>query len=272
MNNIVVTLTKFLKNKNVVTVLGVIVIMAILYFGYNMQLRSQTNPVSIPVAKTTIQPRTKITSDMVETISVPAIGVQGDVLRSSDQIIGNYSNINTVIPQGSMFYSGVVIKQENLPDSSYTQVKEGDVPFKLSVDTESTYGNSIFPGNKIDLYMSAENDAGQIMVGKLIENVEVLAVKDSSGKDVFENTEANRSPSMIIFGVSDEISILLFKAQAMRTNNISVFPVPHGGTVNENGKTQVSTQYLKEFINSKTVNIPTENTTPIVENTTKEGE
>ncbi len=272
MNNIIITIKNFLKNKNVVTVLGVIIIMAILYFGYNMQLRNQTSPVSVPVAKVTIQPRTKITKDMIETISIPKIGIQGDVVRRQDNIVGRYTNINTVIPQGSMFYSGVLIKEENLPDSSYTQVKEGDVPYNFKVNMNTTYGNSMFPGNKIDLYMKAEDDAGQVMVGKLVENVEILAVKDSSGKDVFENTEANRNPAYIIFGVSEEIHILLRKAEYMRTNNIEVFPVPHGASTDTEGKTRVSTQYLKEFINSKTVNIPTEDTTPIVENTTNEGE
>ncbi len=271
MNNLIISVQRFFKNKNVVTVLGVIVIMAILYFGYNAQLRSQTNPVEVPIAKVTIQPRTKITADMITTVSVPNIGVQGNVVKSRGSIVGKYSNVNTVIPEGSMFYNDVLISEENLPDSSYTQVKEGEIPYNFPVDMDSTYGNSIFPGNKIDLYMKAEADDGQIMVGKLIENVEVLAVKDSSGKDVFENTEEDREPAYLIFGVEEEIHILLRKAAYMPTNDVVVFPVPHGGTASSEGGTQVSTQYLKEFINSKTVNIPTENVTQNTE-TSEEGE
>lgn len=270
MNNIMISVTRFLKNKNTVTILGVIVIIAILYFGYNWQLNSITAPVDVPVAKKTIQPRTKITKDMIETISVPSIGVQGNVITSTANIIGKYTNVNTMIPQGSMFYSEALIKEENLPDSSYTQVKEGEIPYNFAVDMDSTYGNSIFPGNKIDLYMKAETDDGQVMVGKLIENVEVLAVKDSNGKDVFENSEEGRTPAYLIFGVEEEIHILLRKTQFMTSNDIEVFPVPHGGVVDESGKTKVSTQYLKDFINSKTVNIPLE----IIEdnNQTVEGE
>lgn len=258
MNNIIISVKRFLKNKNTVTILGVIVIMAILYFGYNMQLKKLTSPVSVPVAKSTIQPRTKITQEMITTISIPSVGVQGNVILSSSLIVGKYTNVNTIIPQGSMFYSEALIKEEDLPDSSYTQVKEGEIPYNFAVDMNSTYGNSIFPGNKIDLYMKAESDDGQVMVGKLIENVEVLAVKDSSGKDVFENTAEDRIPAFLIFGVEEEIHILLRKTQYMTSNNITVFPVPHGGAVDESGKTRVSTQYLKDFINSKTVNIPIE--------------
>ena len=258
MNNIIISVKRFLKNKNVVTVLGVLLIMAILYIFYNMQINQQVAPVQVPVAKQTIQPRTLITNDMIQYISVPAVGVNSKVLRSRSAIVGKYTDYNTVIPEGSMFYEDVVVDADDLPDSSFTQVKEGDVPFNFAVDMDSTYGNSIFPGNKIDIYMKAENDAGQVMVGKLIENIEVLAVKDRNGKDVFEDTSEDRTPAFLIFWVSEEINILLRKAQYMNDYSVILFPVPHGGTVDTSGSTQVSTQYLKEFIESKTVNIPIE--------------
>lgn len=258
MNNIIISVKRFFKNKNVVTVLAVIAIMAIIYFGYNAQIKKQVSPIKIPVAKRTIQPRELITSDMIQYISVPAVGVNSSVLRTQTSIVGKYSNYNTVIPEGSMFYKGVLVDASDLPDSSFTQVKEGEIPYNFKVTMDTTYGNSIFPGNKIDIYMKAENDAGQVMVGKLIENIEVLAVKDNKGKDVFENTAEDRTPNFLIFGVEEEINILLRKAEYMKEYSIVLFPVPHGGTVDTSGKTQVSTQYLKEFINSKTVNIPIE--------------
>ena len=272
MNNIIVTVKRFFKNKNVVTILGVIIIMAIIYFGYNAQINSQVSPVRVPVAKQTIQPRQLITSDMVTYISVPAVGVSSNVVRSQSLIVGKYSNINTVIPEGSMFYQDVLIDAEDLPDSSFTQVREGEVPYNFRVTMESTYGNSIFPGNYIDIYMKAEDDSGQIMLGKLIENIEVLAVKDSSGKDVFENTSESRTPAYLIFGVSEELHILLRKAEFMSEYSVEVFPVPHGGAVDTGGTPEVGTEYLRNFINSKTVNIPLEEDNNNTENNVPEGE
>ena len=92
------------------------------------------------------------------------------------------------------------------------------------------------------------------MVGKLVENVKVLAVKDAQGRNVFENTTESRTPSYIIFGVSDEINILLRKASYMSSYSAVLFPVPHGVSVsNEEGETLVSSQTLKNFINANTV-------------------
>ena len=261
MGNIQVTLQRLLKNKNTVTIIGVIVIMALLYFGYKAQIDSKVNPVSVPVARETIQPKTLIKSDMIDYVDVAPVVLGSNVLRYDTDIILKYSNYNTVIPQGSMFYEETVVSKDDLPDSSFVKVKEGEVVYNFPVDMDSTYGNSIFPGNKIDIYMKAEAENGQIMVGKLIENIEVLDVKDSSGQHVFENSEEQRVPAYLIFGVEDEINILLRKASYMYSFSVELFPVPHGGTVDNSGSTEVSTQYLKDFINANTVSIPEEQAT-----------
>ena len=195
---------------------------------------------------------------MLEYIDVAPIVLQEGVIRYSASIIGKYSNYNTIIPQGSMFFNGVVVSQDEMPDNAFIKVKEGEVPFSFSVNMSTTYGNSIFPGNKIDIYMKAEDEDGKVMVGKLVENIEVLAVKDNAGKNVFENTEEDRIPSFLIFGVSEKINILLRKANYMTDYSVVLIPVPHGGNAPSTGETQVSTMYLEDFINSHTVVIEEE--------------
>lgn len=255
MNNIVVSLQKFLKNKNTVTILGVVLIIVILFFGYRYQIKKQVNPISgIPVAADTIQPRTKITEDMIETISVAPIVLQkGEVIQNKAAIVGKYSNYNTMIPKGSMFYTNTVVDESKLPDSAFIEVAKGEVPYNFPVTLDSTYGNSIYPGNYIDIYMKADRQDGRLMVGKLLENVKVLAVKDSSGRHVFENSEEARTPAYLIFGVSPEINILLRKASYMSNYSAELFPVPHGTSVEEEGATTVTSQTLKDFINANTV-------------------
>lgn len=251
MGNLVNSLKKFFKNKNTITILGVIVVIGVLYFGYTSQINSRTEPVTVFVAREKIEPRTRITEDMIEQIKVPKSGVSNNVVRIRNLIVGKYTNYNTVIPAGSMFYTDVLINEEDLPDSAFVKVKEGDVVYNFSVNMNSTYGNSIFPGNKIDIYMKATNETGDLMVGKLLENIEVLAVKDSSGRNVFESTSDNRTPSMIIFGLEPSLNILLRKASYM--SGVELFPVPQGGTVENNGETQVSSQQLQTYINANSV-------------------
>lgn len=256
MNNLSYTFKRFFKNKNTVTIVGVVLIIAILYFGYNIQINNAVNPIpNIPVARQTIQPRTLITSDLVDYVEIAPILLNKSVVTNGSQVIGKYTNYNTVVPEGSLFYRGVLVDADSLPDSAFIEVKDGQIPYNFPATMESTYGNSIFPGNIIDIYMKAETDAGQVMVGKLVENIKVLAVKDNLGRNVFENTEEDRVPASLIFGVTPEIHILFRKAGFMYDFSVELIPVPHGGTISTEGEIEVSAQQLKDFINANTVNI-----------------
>ncbi len=257
MNNLTASAKKFLKNKNMVTIIGVIIILILLYVGYSTQINRAVEPIQIPVATQTIQPRTEITDDMVSLIDMPNVSLSDNVIRSRSQIVGMYSNVNSVIPEGSMFYTDSVISEDELPDAAFAKVKSGEVVYNFPVDMESTYGNSIFPGNKIDIYMKVgDGQDEKIMIGKLIENIEVLAVKDSSGRAVFENTSEQRTPSMMIFGLKTDLYLMLKKASYMGSLGVELYPVPHGGTVDTEGATQVSTQQLVDYIDAHSVNIP----------------
>lgn len=257
MNNFVASAQRFLKNKNTITILGVIAILVLLYIGYSSQINKAVEPVQVPTAVETIQPRTEITDDMVEMVSMPNISLSDNVIRSKAAVVGKYSNINSVIPRGSMFYTDTVIEKSQLPDSVFVKVKKGEIVYNFPVDMETTYGNSIYPGNKIDIYMKTGNGNDEkVMLGKLVENVEVLAVKDSSGRDVFENTSEERTPDMMIFGVPENINLLLRKASYMGALGVELFPVPHGGSVSTEGATEVSTQQLADYIEAHAVNIP----------------
>ena len=257
MNNLAASAKRFLKNKNMVTIIGVIIILILLYIGYSTQINRAVEPIQVPVATETIQPRTEITDEMVELIDMPNVSLSDNVIRSRSQIVGMYSNVNSVIPEGSMFYTDSVISEDELPDAAFAKVKSGEVVYNFPVDMESTYGNSIFPGNKIDIYMKVgDGQDEKIMIGKLIENIEVLAVKDSSGRAVFENTSEQRTPSMMIFVLKTDLYLLLKKASYMGSIGVELYPVPHGGTVDTEGATQVSTQQLVDYIDAHSVNIP----------------
>lgn len=259
--NILVSIKRFFTNKNVVTIIGVVAIIGLLYWGYNSAIQSQVTPVTgIPIAKQKILPATEITADMIETISVAPIVLQkGDIYTTKAAVVGKYTNYDTAIPKGSMFYMSAVINKDDLPDAALLDLKEGEVPFNLPVTVRSTFGNMIRPGNYIDIYLKAvEND--EIIYGKFIENIEVLAVLDGSGQNVFGNSEEARTPSMMIFGLQPELNVLLNKASYLTNNSVEIVPVPHGTAYTEPGATAVSIEYLREFVESKSVILEENNT------------
>ena len=264
MNNIQITVKKALTNKNTVTILGVLLAIVILYVGYNMRVKKAINPITVPYATQTLNPKTKITSDMIGSIQVPPSMLKGNVITSVGNIVGRYVSADTIIPQGSLFYGNSVVSQADLPDSIIYEYPEGHVLINMAVNTTNTYGNKVFPGNYIDIYMKAVKKMSdeemktatqdKIMVGKLLENVKVLGVIDSTGANVFENLQDIKTPAQIIFSAPEEIHILLRKAMYLRTYDVTLIPVPTAESLKENpGTVAVASEDLQNWINEVTV-------------------
>ena len=263
MNNVSMSLKKVMTNKNTVTLIGVLAAIVILYWGYNMRIKKAINPITVPYATQTLAPKTKITSDMIGSIQVPPTMLKGDVITNVSQIVGRYVSADTIIPQGSLFYGKSVVSQSDLPDSIIYNYPEGWVLINMSVDTANTYGNKVFPGNYIDIYMKAvrkmtdeeikTTKQDKIMVGKLLQNVKVIGVIDAHGDNVFEDLESVKTPSQIIFAAPEEIHILLRKAMYLRTYDVTLIPVPTAESLKENpGEVAVANENLQAWINEVT--------------------
>lgn len=247
------SLNKFIKNKNTVTILGVIVCLVILYAGYTIRINAKTALVDVYYANQTIQPKTLITEAMVSKTSVPESFILGGYYKNYNDIVGKYSNYNTIIAEGSLFYSDLLIEEENLPDAIFYDVNEGEKIVSFPVTMESTYGNAIMPSNKVDIYVKLIDNNSKVVYGSFYEKVEILGVKDSSGNNVFENTEETRTPAFVYFSL-EEAKYLLFSSLQYIQNyytqyEIEIVLVPN--TVEfeaeEATATEVTSDYLYDF-------------------------
>lgn len=254
-------LQKFLKNKNTVTILGVLACLVILYAGYTMRINKKTALVEVYYANQTIQPKTLITAEMVSKTNVPASFILGTYYKNYNDIVGKYSNYNTMIASGSIFYTDLLVSEENLPDSMLYNINEGERLVSFKVNTESTYGNSIMPRNLVDVYVKLVNDNNKVVYGELLEKVEVLAVKDSSGKNVFETTEEIRVPSNIYFALPEAkyllYSSLNYVEDYYSKYEIEIVLVPNTVKYQDTDPmaTEVSSDYFYDFVTSKIATI-----------------
>lgn len=264
MGNISITIKKILSNKNTVTVLGVVAAVFVLYFGYNSRVNKAITPINVPYAKETIAPGTQITESMIGTKNVSSETIaDGYAYTNINEIKNKYANADSVIPKGSLFYKRSVVEKNQLPDEIIYDYPDGYVLYYMNVSTETTYGNAIYPGNYIDIYLKAQNaqaegenivTSDKIMVGKLLQNVKVIAVNDSNGNNVFADVDENRTPATLIFAVPQEYYILLNKAKYLRSVSTTLIPVPTAESLkDEPGDLKLSSEELKNYINSITV-------------------
>lgn len=255
------SLNKFLKNKNTVTILGVLACLVILYVGYSMQINSRTSLVKVYYAAKNIPPKTLITKEMVLEMEVPASFIKGNYYKNYNDIVGKYSNYNTIIAQGSIFYSSLLVEEENLPDAIFYDVNEGEKVVSFPVTMESTYGNSIMPGNKVDIYVKLIDDNHKVVYGTFYEKVEILGVKDKSGNNVFESTEERRVPAYAYFSLEEAKYLLFSSLQYVQDYyeeyEIEIVLVPN--TIEFDAEdvvaTEVTSEYLYDFTLKKLAQI-----------------
>ena len=253
MNNLNNSLKKFVSNKNTVTILGILLCIVVLFVGYNYRINQKTSLTRVPYANQTIQPKTEITSDMISYMNVPASFLVGTYYTSSDQIIGKYSNYNTMIAEGSLFYTDLLIDEGKLPDSSFIDVPENYTVINYGVDMESTYANSMMPDSYINIYFKATDDDGTIMFGKFISNVKILDVKDSSGQHVFENSAEARTPAYMLFALPEDMHLLFRKAIYLKGSyNVELLLIPNTATLTDADVENVSSEDIKKWIEDRT--------------------
>lgn len=258
MGNLLIGLKRFLKNKNTVTIVAILASIAILYWAYYYRIEKETEPISVPVAAKVIGPRVEITSDMLTNKKVPKRIARKNVIINRASIVGKYVKNNVVIPEGSMFYNDTVCDLDALPTSLFEDIPAGNTVIYLSVDMNSTYGNSIFPGNAIDIYFRDGK-----YLGRFIKSIKVLAVVDGQGNSVFETASNPGTPVALMFSVPDKDYILLSKAI---TKGYELFPVPRNAEYTEqSGETKIASQEISDYIEKNT--LPDD----IVNNKTKGG-
>jgi Flp pilus assembly protein CpaB len=254
MNNLSSSMKKFLGNKNTVTILGVVLCIVILYLGYNYRINQKVTLTKVPYANQTIQPKTQITSDMISYMNVPSSFLVGSYYKSADNIIGKYSNYNTMIAEGSIFYTDLIVDSKYIPDEMFNNVPEGNTVVSYKVDMDSTYANSMMPDDYINIYFKANTDDGKVMFGKFLSNIKILSVKDSSGQNVFENSAETRTPAYMMFSLPEETHILFRKAMYLSSQyGVELILVPSNVELEKDeDEVYVSSTEIEQYINDRT--------------------
>lgn len=239
MGNLSNSIKRFISNKNTVTILGVVIGIIVLYVGYQYRVSAALVPVIVPVANENLLPNSKITNDKLSTIKLSKEEADkiDNLYRNKSQIINKYVKYGYTIPKNGLFYIDNVIDASAKPNSIFADMPDGASPFSLPVrsvtDIDISYGNSIMPGDYIDLYLRAVKSDGvrgqRIYYGRLIRSLEVLAVRDSNGNDIFSGGVALKKPDNYVFALESSMHTLLTNALSIDSKGIAkidLIPIP----------------------------------------------
>ncbi len=254
MGNLLVPFKKFLSNKNTITILGVLVGVVVLYLGYNWRVTKSVQPVRIPMCNATLLSGTKINEGYIGYTSVPKdmISSMGNIVTDVSMINGMLVSYDSKIPQNGFFFNENLISEEDMPDSVFSNIPDGYTIYDMQVNMSTAYGNSIMPDDSIDIYMStsAEEDEGKLVYGRFIKSIQVLAVKDGSGKNVFADKDNPTETAHLLFAVPENLFLLLKKAEKL---GINLEPVPRNNAYSKNASaTELTSDELQSMVINQT--------------------
>ena len=239
--------SKLFHNKSIVTLIALIACIVILFFAYRYRVNTAINAVNVPIATRRINAREEITEELFTTVKVASSMITNNVIINKNDLLGKYVNYNTYIPEGGMFYRSSIVDWKQMPDSAWADIEEGYTIFSLKVSSTSTFGNSIYPGDKIDLYyqntMRVGNESKRFL-GPLIEGIEVIAVKDENGSHIFKKSSEQKNAQALIFAVPDDMFSVIKRAYYISGGTI--LPVPRNA--NYNAETTLGNEKVISFI------------------------
>lgn len=249
--NVMEKIKKLLLNRNTVTILGVLAGVIALWFAYSITLDKAVKPTRVPVAVKDIPAGSIITKEDFEYVDINRdVLKKASIITSSSQLINYYVNNNTSVTKGSMFYTSQVVKKDELIDRDLEIIPENYKIYWLSVDNTTTYANSIYPGDKIDLWLLTKVENNYVYE-PFITNIEVLSVKDSKGQNVFD-VNSGRTPAVLAFAVPNDIFVYLSKVGFL--SGMSLYPVPiNKNNADKDATTEISNKELQTLIDSKSI-------------------
>ena len=250
------SIRRFFINKTTTTFFGVVVGVAVLVGFYMYRVNDAINPTDVPVAKRDISATEEITKDDIEMVKISNdFLTKADIVKNTGDIVGKYVSTGTSIPKGGMFYSSQLVEKEELPNSIFDEIPDGYTIYQLKVNNTTTYANSIFPGDRIDLWMKANSD-GMVVIGEFITSIEVLAVRDSQGQNVFDVT-SGKTPAWLLFAVPTSMYRYLKVAEFI--SGMEIEPVPRNKQYTaESGETEISNQDLLQLIKNEVMDMGVE--------------
>lgn len=257
MGNLINNIKRFFTNKNTVTIVGVIVGVIVLWAFYNYRLNQAINPQRVPIAKRTILATEEITADDIDWVEVNRdLLKKSHIITNQSQLVGYRVNVGTSIPEGGLFYTSQVVEADDLPNSILDKIPEGYALFQFSVNNNSTFGNSIYPGDRIDIFLKTTDEEGRLVYGKFVESIEVLDVRDSQNQSVFDSA-TTRTPALLLFAVPDKSddggkSIYELLSGANYISGMELVPVPRNKNYTaQQNETRVSSVDLRNLVEAK---------------------
>ncbi len=257
MGNILNTLKGMLSNKNTITILGVLLGVVAIYFVYDNRVKSTATTMVVYYVKSDITANTQLKKENLGTVTINSslaktykglVTSEGQIMDGNGQYF--YVKFDHNLSTGQLLSSeDLVAPSEKLPSKIYNLDPEMK-QFEIPVDVDLTQGNSIAPGNSIDLWIKGKDNNRNVIFTRFIENLEVLDVVDSNWITTAGNVSSQ--PKYLITTVDEDTWLLLKKSERLNGYAFQLVPVVRDKAYDSKIPTTVVSERIKDIIEANT--------------------
>lgn len=175
---------KLLKNKPLISVICIILAL-ILNFGIAPMITSQATK-QIQVTRVAqgkeIPPNTKITDDLLETVTVSSLNLPTGVIQNKSEIVNQYSTIKMV--SGDWFFTSKLSAKPLGADEYLTKLDGKKVALSVSIKSFAAgLSGKLQTGDIISLDVADYGDMKQTITPGDLQYVQLLAATTDTGTD-----------------------------------------------------------------------------------------
>ena len=186
-------------------------LLAVIGFALETGVKRKVDLRTVYVAAHDIAPRTEIRDTDITVLQLPSAYIQEFVCLSKDEILGKYTDIQGMIPAGSLFYRSMLVDRSELPDNPEAQLRNGQVAYNMEVDM-TKLGASMSAGQRVDVYATSEKEDGTLLTDCLLSHARIISVCDHKGISL-DDPDSSGTPYLAVLAVNAEDISLLTSAE-----------------------------------------------------------
>ncbi len=209
-------MTKKIILKLILCLLCFILSVCVVVLSINLKVNDKLDLITTYIAKYDIAPRTCITEEDIQMITIPKSNLTDHVVHTKQEIVGKYTDIQGKIPAGSLFYESMLYDPSELPDLPSTLLKEGQAIFTLQID--SAILSTVVSSQRVDLIATIEEQGIKDVV---IEHCRILQIEDINGMDVNQQDSIG-IPYYVLLAVDENDILMLEKIKEIATLTLVV--------------------------------------------------
>jgi Flp pilus assembly protein CpaB len=150
-------------------------------------------PVDVVLAQADLPARTRLTVDHVKVERVPKAGLPADYFTSQAQAIGK--TLKVAVVKGQPLAASCFLPETAIDDL----LRPGMLAFQIALARRSTVADLLYPGCIVDVFATfplQDRKKGDAVTAPLLQNIQVLAVRDQTVVSVPEEKDKKRESAL----------------------------------------------------------------------------